>query len=520
MRTMTGSANRRTWAVALTLILSGCGGAADDRTGGEGVDLAAAVDPSAFAGEVTFHIAETLPAKDRDVPISLFLGLAPETQTRLAANAFLDLRHLQLVLPELLTGAIEPSCGLSLDLRFANAEAEMDEVRARASADVRVYRCRQRGTEEERRGGRLLTQTVDIGATLGAGQEGGCVAFRLVDLDVDPRGVLGWLATLFGVTERARRAILTKARAILAENLVCPDLPAALGLLDPRFAVASLQEIGGGGIGAGLSGSVDLSAETLVELLAFVEARRTRPDGVPAPPATGSGQTAFRIEDAAQIGESEVELGIDVRLAAVEASRIGIETTLDLRDLQARLPEIVAGEVLVDTCGGRIALKSLEAQARGTTVIATGRLLVEGFDCARTGPASWERGAMTRAEEVGVRAEMSAELAGQCVIFRLLDLTRDPPGAFAQLDTGSGRVTAARALLLEALRLILEENPLCPDLPPELAILDPRFDRGAPQEIGAGGVGVALDGSIDVSTRALIDLLGLLQTRGALPPPP
>jgi hypothetical protein len=145
---------------------------------------------------------------------------------------------------------------------------------------------------------------------------------------------------------------------------------------------------------------------------------------------------------------------------------------------------------------------------------------VEAFDCARTGPASWERGALTGAEEVGVRAEISAELAGQCVVFRLLDLARDPPGAFAQVETGSGRVAAARALLLEATRLILEENPLCPDLPPELAILDPRFDRGTPHEIGAGGVGVALDGSIDVSPRALVDLLRLLQDRGALPPPP
>lgn len=520
MRIMTGRAGLRACVVAAALVLSGCGGAGDDRAVSRGVDFGAAVDPSAFAGEVTFRIAETLPAKGRDVPFELFLGIAPETRTRLVANALVDLRHLQAVLPDLLTGAIEPSCGLGLDLRFVGAEAVGEAVRARASADARVYRCRQRGTEAERRGGRLLSQTIDVDATLSAGLESGCMAFRLVDLDLKPKGVLGGLATLFGVTERARSAILAKARTVLAENPVCPDLPPALELLDPRFATAGLRQIGEGGIGASLSGSVDAGAATLVDLLVLVEARRPRPGVIPSPPATQAGQAAFRVDDSIDVRGTEVGLGLDMRLAALGASRIGIETMLDLRDLQARLPEIVAGEVLVDTCGGRIALQSLEAQAREAAVIATGRLSVETFECARTGPGSWERGELTGKEDVGVRAEMSAELAGQCVVFRLLDLTRDPPGAFAQLETGNGRAAAARALLLEATRLILEANPLCPELPPDLAILDPRFDRGTPQEIGAGGVGVALDGSIDVSPRAIVDLLSLLQSRGALPPPP
>ena len=79
---------------------------------------------------------------------------------------------------------------------------------------------------------------------------------------------------------------------------------------------------------------------------------------------------------------------------------------------------------------------------------------------------------------------------------------------------------AARTLLLDAVRLYLEETAVCPEMPPEVAVLDPEFGTGGPTEIGEGGIGVALAGSVDVSPRAIIDLLRLIQERGALPPTP
>jgi hypothetical protein len=503
---------------AAMLALLGCGGAAEDHVR-RAIDLAAPVDPAGYAGDVAFRIAETLPAGDRDIPFALYLGLAPATDTRLGANAFLDLRDLQLALPDLLTGPLEPACGLGLDLRFGGAEAVGDAVRARASVDARLYRCRQRGTEDEQRGARLFTQAIDVEAKLAAGLAGECLEFRLVDLDLAPRGLLGGLASLLGVTERARAAIAEKARAVLAENPVCPDLPPALDLLEPKFSAAGLREIGTGGIGAALSGSVDISAERLVALIALIESR-ARKSGGPAGPVAAPGQAAFRVDDTIDLRGTDIAVGLDVRLAARAPDRIGIETLLDLRDLQARLPDLAAGAVLVDTCGGRISMRSLEAEAREADLIASGRLALDNFDCERKGPATWQRGALLSTEEFGVRAELSAELIEGCVVFRLLDLTRDPPGAFAQFETGSGRVAAARALLLEAIRLILEEAPLCPDLPPELAVLDPRFYSGVPREIGKGGTGLALDGSVDVSPGTVVDLLRLLQDRGTLPPPP
>jgi hypothetical protein len=507
-------------AFAAALALGGCGVDADDEATRAAVDLAATVDPASYAGDVMFRIAETFPAEGREIPFEAYLGLAPETQTRLGGKAFVDLRHLQAAVPDLLTGTLEPSCGLGLDLRFEGVEADGDTIRAQASTDARVYRCRQRGTEEERRGMRFLTQTIDIEATLSARLDGECIVFRLDDLSLDPKGLLGGLATLFRVTERARAAILEKARTTLTENPVCPDLPPAIALLDPRFPEASLREIGNGGIGAALSGSVDLSAVRIVELLALVDQGGTQPAALTAVTVTGPGRAAFHLDDSMTLRGTEVGIAVDVRLMATDGNRIGIETILDLRDLQAQLPKVVAGEVLVDTCGGKITMQSLGAEVQDTNLIARGTVAVESFDCERTGPGSWQRGALLTAEDVGVRAELSADLVEGCAVFRLIDLQRDPPGAFRQLATGSGRLEAARALLLDAVRLVLEDRPLCPDLTPEIDVLSPQFDHAGPVKLAERGVGVALEGSIEASPRTLVALLSLFQARGALPPQP
>lgn len=509
----------RSWACAGMLAVSACGGAAEVSEAPREVDRSAPVDPAFYAGEVEFRIAENLATLKKDVPFALYLGLAPAAETRLGANAFVDLRDLQIALPDLLTGVIEPSCGLGLDVRFDGAEAVGDLIRARATTDARLYRCRNSGTDAESRGIRFLTQTIDIEATVSAGIEGECIAFHLVDLDLVPRGLLGRVSTLFGVTDRARSAILAQTRETLSDNPVCPDLPPALALLDPQFSAFTLREVGDRGMGASLSGSVDLDAGALVDMLALVQARANAPEAGSGP-AASPGRLDGRIDSTLDIGGTEIAYTVDVGLAAAGPTRIDVETRLDLRNLQSRLPDLLAGRALVNICGGSIDLNRLEAEATGRSVALRGLLGVNSYDCTQTEPGTWMRGKLLDATEIAVRADLSAEIVESCVVFRLLDLSRDPPGAFVQLETGSGRVEAARELLLEAAWLLLEEAALCPDFPPELAVLDLRLDSIAPEEIGDGGVGIDIDGSIDVSPETVIALLRLLQARGAVPPPP
>jgi hypothetical protein len=217
---------------------------------------------------------------------------------------------------------------------------------------------------------------------------------------------------------------------------------------------------------------------------------------------------------------TRIDYVLDLALAAAAPTRIGVDATVDLTDLQRRLPALLAGTPLVDNCGVRIALQSVDAEAEEAAVVVTGRLEAELFDCERTGPAAWQRGATERVEEIDFRASVSAELREECVVFLLRDLDFTSQESIPAIDTGSGRVAAARTLLLEATALLLEEVPFCPALPAELAMLDPSYESGVPEEIGDGGLGVALRGSIDASTATVVEVLRLLQERGVLPPRP
>lgn len=373
------------WATAAVLTLSACAGVADDDILGGRVDPSVQVDRSAFAGNVTFSFSETLPLDERQIPLSIGVGLTPISQTRLGARAFADLRHIQLALPELLTGSFDPSCRLGIDVRFDGAEARAETVRASGSADVRLYACRQRGDAPVRRGALLVTQTIDIGATVVAGLEAGCVVFRLEDLAIAPRGFLGGLATALGVTERSRVALRAKTETILSENPVCPELPPSLQSLDLQFASAGLREIGQAGIGAALSGSVDLNAATIVEILAVSLARRPPNEASARVVEAEDDQLRLQIDSSIDVSGTPVGWALDVGLAAEDATRIGIDAVLDLQDVQARLPTLLTDEVLLDNCGVRMTVQSVNMLATGSALEISTSVALDIFECVRTG---------------------------------------------------------------------------------------------------------------------------------------
>lgn len=107
-------------------------------------------------------------------------------------------------------------------------------------------------------------------------------------------------------------------------------------------------------------------------------------------------------------------------------------------------------------------------------------------------------------------------MVGDCIVLRIPELGHDAR-AGVENPAVSERVALAGALALDAVNLLLQDRPVCPDLPAELLVLDPTFDRVAPQEIDEGGVGVALAGSIDASPANLVELLRLMQQNGSLP---
>jgi hypothetical protein len=253
--------------------LVGCGGEADEATMERAPVTRAPVDPATYAGDVAFEIARSYSLGGTDIPFTFYVGLSPETETRLAVRAFVDLRPLQTELPVVASRPIDANCSLRLDFDVDDAVADRETVRATGSVLATLYRCQGRGTEDERRGMRLWSQRIDFVAAATAAVEQDCVAFRLTDLDLRPRGLIGGVATLIGLTERARIAMLDRGGTLLENNPVCPDLPDTLVMLDPHYVAGGPREIGEGGVGAALSGSVDASAGTVIRLLAVLRAR-------------------------------------------------------------------------------------------------------------------------------------------------------------------------------------------------------------------------------------------------------
>ncbi|MEM8630939.1 MAG: hypothetical protein AAGF74_06870 [Pseudomonadota bacterium] len=269
--------------LSLILAMGGCsaeeneasatGEATPDATAGTAT-RAGTVDPATYAGDVIMAFPVDLPTRFGAVPFTVYTGLDAATQTRLAVNAFVDLRAVQARLPELFTGVIQDSCNLEVALNEIDVEADGDRVVARANVFASIYRCRGRGSPEEEQGFRFLTQRVETVATANAQVSDNCMEFALVDLELDPAGFIGGVANLFGLTERVRTAILDKAAEVLSENRFCPELPEELATLEPLYSDGGAREIGEGGMGAALVGSVGTSAATLLQILAYAQARQ------------------------------------------------------------------------------------------------------------------------------------------------------------------------------------------------------------------------------------------------------
>ncbi|SDM08525.1 hypothetical protein [Aliiruegeria lutimaris] len=234
-------------------------------TRGEGLD------PATYAGDVAFKISKEVQTEEASVPLVLYAGLSPVTDARLGANFFIDLRLAQARLPELLSGVIVDNCGLEVSLDFDGVEQESENLRAGGIVTARVFGCRSEGTQDEERGRRIFTQKLAAIAEATAIVRNNCVEFHLIDLQLDPHGLIGGLATLFGFTERARKAILDESATFLSQNPICPTLPPELSSLAPSFTSGGLREIGDGGVGATFSGSVDTTAATLIQLLAVLK---------------------------------------------------------------------------------------------------------------------------------------------------------------------------------------------------------------------------------------------------------
>ncbi|WP_170477093.1 hypothetical protein [Ruegeria arenilitoris] len=236
--------------------------------------------------------------------------------------------------------------------------------------------------------------------------------------------------------------------------------------------------------------------------------------------ASSAQQVNFVFDASVPVRETELPYKLDLGLSAVGPTRVGVDALLDLREIQKIVPERLADNAIIDNCGLQVRLDGLSFLAEGDAIDLDGDVTITIFECSRTGDRDFQRGEEKNALSANMSTAATVELRDNCAYFKLLDLTLAAPELNREQVLEEDTLESVKELMLAAVDLVLNESPLCPELPPELASLDPTYDKGGPREIGDGGLGVVLEGSVDVSPSTILDILTVLQRQELIPPAP
>jgi len=236
--------------------------------------------------------------------------------------------------------------------------------------------------------------------------------------------------------------------------------------------------------------------------------------GVRSPDAQ---QVDFVIDATLPVRETELPYTLDVNLTAAAPTRIRVGALLDLREIQRIVPARLADNAIVDNCGLQVRLDGLNFNAQGDAIGLDGDVTITSFECSRTSERDFQRGAEKRAILANMSTEATVELRDNCAYFKLIDLTLTAPDTEREQLLEDDTLESVKELMLAAVDLVLNETPLCPELPAELASLDPAYENGGPREIGEGGLGVLLEGSVDVSPSTILEILTVLQQQELIP---
>ncbi|MGI9368707.1 MAG: hypothetical protein ACR2O2_07685 [Ruegeria sp.] len=221
--------------------------------------------------EFDLKVRDEVSVKGNSLPYTLYISLDAQTQTQLGIDAFMDLRAVQRYVPALASNVLDETCKHKYALAVSDARAEGNAIVATGQFQAKFFACDTNDPEKHYRGVLLFGQNVNVVAKAAADVKENCVHLRLVDVELDLVGFVGTVSDLVGLTDKARELILEKGGEALAKNPICPELPDELAGLDPKFTSGGTREVGDGGVAAALSGSIDTSAATLLDLIRLMQ---------------------------------------------------------------------------------------------------------------------------------------------------------------------------------------------------------------------------------------------------------
>ncbi len=172
----------------------------------------------------------------------------------------------------MVSGPLVENCKQTIGLDLDDFSAEDESFRFRGRVDAAFSFCRGKGTENERPGVHYLSVSVEANAKGAVNVSGQCLLMQVEELTLNPLGFVGNVTDFLGLTDNITRLVLKEATAFFEENPICPKLPPEIAVLQPNLNSGGALEIGDGGLGAAVSGSVDVSPATMVTLIAQLKA--------------------------------------------------------------------------------------------------------------------------------------------------------------------------------------------------------------------------------------------------------
>lgn len=231
--------------------------------------------PRALAEPLTLDFTDTFNVRGTDYAYALELELSVAAQTRIGVDAVLDLRDLQDRLPGIAEGqTVLNLCGHQTRISHLTVVAKGDDVRIIGQLVAEFFECSSDNGIDFRRGESRSVLELDFEASASVNLIDNCVVFTLLDLDVIPLRV-GFESN--ENIETARGLMISAIALILEESPFCPKLPPEIASLDPKFVAGGPKEIADGGLGVFLSGSVDVSTGTIIDVLKALQTAELLP---------------------------------------------------------------------------------------------------------------------------------------------------------------------------------------------------------------------------------------------------
>lgn len=231
--------------------------------------LAAAPAPLKALDVITF--SEEARIEGTRLPVDMQLYLDALSDTRLAVTLAGDLWNIQRNIPAILSRQLEDSCQRDIAIAVSDAQAEGAMIRLNGQLQATLYGCREAEGRQIRE--MLLDQTASVSALLEGRLNGECLEAGVVETEVRPDGLTGALFDAVGYTPVLARELQEQLDAFLTEQENCFEMPPELKALDTRITGGGFRDLGEGRIGAVIHGTIDTTAQNVIDLITLLDAQ-------------------------------------------------------------------------------------------------------------------------------------------------------------------------------------------------------------------------------------------------------